>query len=590
VVRNGAEGGDASGAGAVAVSGAVGVVLLAAILLLWGIWSWPLSDPDAGMYADISARMAASGDWMMPRFNGLRYLEKPPLLYWLIASAYRLSGPTEWGAHLWPAVAGVAGVAVTVIIGRETFGASVGCLAGLVLATTIGYFVYARVISTDLLFTGFFSLALFAFLRRYRGHGGGWSLLLYVSVGLAVMTKGVIGLFLPGLIMVVFLALAGELLALKGLGLWWGIPLTLAIALPWHLLVALLHEGFFSFYVVDNHVLRFLGQRAFVEDDVPLSLAAFLLATATLFGPWSIFLPAALRETVGRWRESTPERQALLFLLLWGGIVVLFFALSPLKLEHYGLPAFPALALLIGKYWGDCVQKGLRRPAWFFIPLGALLLPSLLLALRVIPLGDAVETMFSTDVYARMVQVQGGSYAFPLLDELMPLFQGGGAVLCLGAVTTLLFALCQSLRMAVGCFIVMAILLLGVIGQLQLLALEPRSVKPLAAHILQRLHADDLLVHEGPLENSAGLTFYTGRQVHVVDGQRGDLHFGSRFPEATGVFLGGEEFAALWRGRRRIFFVTDRPADQSILRLITPQTRHLIGHEGRRWLCTNRPE
>lgn len=131
------------------------------------------------------------------------------------------------------------------------------------------------------------------------------------------------------------------------------------------------------------------------------------------------------------------------------------------------------------------MQKGLTRPAWFFIPLGALLLPSLLLALRVIPLGDAVETMFSTEVYARMVQVQGESYAFPLLNELMPLFQGGGAVLCLGAVTTLLFALCQSLRMAVGCFIVMAILLLGVIGQLQLLALEPRSVKPLAAHILQ---------------------------------------------------------------------------------------------------------
>jgi 4-amino-4-deoxy-L-arabinose transferase-like glycosyltransferase len=131
------------------------------------------------------------------------------------------------------------------------------------------------------------------------------------------MTKGGIGWFLPGLIMLVFLALSGELLALKGLGWWWGIPLTLAIALPWHLLVALLHEGFFSFYVVDNHVLRFLGQRVVVEDDVPLSWAAFLLATAMLFGPWSIFLPAALRETVGRWRGSIPERQALLFLLLW---------------------------------------------------------------------------------------------------------------------------------------------------------------------------------------------------------------------------------------------------------------------------------
>src|SRR5262245_301933 len=356
------------------------------MLLLWGVWSLPLSDPDAGMYADISARMAASGDWITPRFNGLRYLEKPPLLYWLIASVYRLGRPSEWGAHLWPALAGVAGVTMTCMIGRETFGAGVGCLAGLVLATTFGYFVYARVVSTDLLFTGFFSLALFAFLRRYRGHGWGWTLLLYVSIGLSVMTKGAIGLFLPGLIVVVYLGLIGDLLALKRMGLWWGIPLTLAIALPWHLLVALLHENFFRFYVVDNHVLRFLGQRAFVEDDVPLSVAAFLLATATLFGPWSLFLPAALRDSVGRLRESTPQRQAFLFLLLWGGIIVLFFALSPLKLEHYGLPAFPALAILIAQYWRDCLQKGLKHSVWFIVPLSALILPSALLASQAIPL------------------------------------------------------------------------------------------------------------------------------------------------------------------------------------------------------------
>jgi 4-amino-4-deoxy-L-arabinose transferase-like glycosyltransferase len=237
----------------------IGVVLLAAVLLLWGVWSWPLSDPDAGMYADIGARMATSGDWITPRFNDLRYLEKPPLLYWLIASAYRLAGPSEWGAHLWPALAGVAGVATTVRIGRATFGTSVGLPAGLILTTTIGYAVYSRVVSTDLLFTGFLSLALFAFWQGYRGHRWGWNLLLYVSIGLAVMTKGVIGIFLPGLIVVVFLALSGEIFALKRLGLWWGIPLAMAIALPWHLVVALRHEDFLRFYVVDNHVLGFLG-------------------------------------------------------------------------------------------------------------------------------------------------------------------------------------------------------------------------------------------------------------------------------------------------------------------------------------------
>ena len=568
----------------------IGVVLLAAGLLLWGVWAWPLSDPDAGMYADIGARMAASGDWITPRFNDLRYLEKPPLLYWLIASAYRLAGPSEWGAHLWPALAAVAGVALTVGIGRATFGTSVGLPAGLILATTIGYVVYSRVVSTDLLFTSFMSLALFAFWQGYRGHGWGWSLLLYVSIGLAVMTKGVIGVALPGLIVLVFLAFSGEIFALKRLGLWWGIPLVLAIALPWHLRVAILHADFFRFYVIDNHVLRFLGQRTFVEDDVPLSLTAFLLATVTLFGPWSVFLPAALRNIVDRLRASTPERQTCLFLLIWSGIILLFFALSPLKLEHYGLPAFPALAICIAHYWRDCVRTGLKRSVWFFIPLSGLILPSLLLATRAIPLDSAVETMFSTDVYSRMGEAQGGSYAIQLLDELIPLFQSGGVVLCLGAVSTLVFAIRQSLRIALGCFAVMAILLQGVIGQVYQLTAEFRSAAPLATRILERLHGDDLIIHEGPLENSAGLTFYTGRRVHVVDGQRGDLHFGSRFPEATGLFLGGEDLARLWQDRQRIFFVTERPTDESVLRLVTPQTRHLIGHEGRRWLFTNRPE
>jgi hypothetical protein len=404
------------------------------------------------------------------------------------------------------------------------------------------------------------------------------------------MTKGVIGVFLPGLIMLVFLACTGDLSALKRLGLWWGIPLALAIALPWHLIVALRHEEFFSFYVIDNHVLRFLGRRAFVEDDVPLSFLAFLGVTATLFGPWSVFLPAMLRQAVGRLRESTPESQSLLFLLLWGGLIVLFFALSPLKLEHYGLPAFPALALLVGKYWRDYVQKGATPSVWFLVPLIALIPPSLLLATRAIPLGNVVEAMFSTDVYSRMVQAQGESYALPLIDELIPWFQAGGGVLCLGAVATLLFALHRSPRLALGCFTLMAVLLLGVIGKMQLLASEFRSVKPLAARILERLDPDALLIHEGPLENSAGLTFYTGRQVHVVDGRRGDLHFGARFPEAAGLFLGAEELARRWQEARRVFLVTDRPVDQSVLHLITPQARHLIRHEGRRWLFTNRPE
>jgi 4-amino-4-deoxy-L-arabinose transferase-like glycosyltransferase len=568
-------------------SAIVGVFALASVLCLWGVWSFPFSDPDAGMYADIGQHMAMSGDWITPRFNGLRYVEKPPLLYWLIALTYRLTGPSEWGAHLWPALSGIAGVAVTSLIGREAFGPNAGLLAGLILATNVGYFVFARVISTDLLFACFLSLTLFAFLQSYRGRGPRWKLVLYLSLGLAVMTKGIIGILLPGLVVTAFLALVRDLPAFRRVGVWWGMPLVLGLALPWHVAVAARQEGFFRFYVLDNQILRFLGQRAFVEDDVPLSLPAFLLATCTLFSPWSLFLPAALRASVDHLRAATAHGKAILFVLLWAGLIVGFFALSPLKLEHYGIPAFPALALLVGQFWAGFLQQEARPSLWLCLPLVVLSIPALLLGTGVLSLDHAIELAFSTDVYSRMVHEQGESFSWPLLRQLIPLFRGSGIVLFLGGVATLLFVRRRAPRTAFGCFAIMTILLLGLVGKTLAVVSEYRSVKPLAALILQRLGPDDLVLHEGPLENSAGLTFYTGRQIHVVNGRRGDLEFGSHFPEAEGLFWEEAEVLRLWPGARRIFLVTDRPPEHSVLRLMPPQVRHLFGHEGRRWLYTN---
>ena len=151
-----------------------------------------------------------------------------------------------------------------------------------------------------------------------------------------------------------------------------------------------------------------------------------------------------------------------------------------------------------------------------------------------------VEAMFSTDVYSRMVQPQGDSYAMLLLGKLILLFQSGWLILLLGAMSTLIFGVRRNLRLAFGCFLLMAIVLLVIVGKMLSLAGEYRSVKSLAAMLLERLGPADLVIHEGPLENSAGLTFYTGRQIHVVDGRRGGLHFGSCFPDTAGLFLDGE--------------------------------------------------
>jgi hypothetical protein len=186
-----------------------------------------------------------------------------------------------------------------------------------------------------------------------------------------------------------------------------------------------------------------------------------------------------------------------------------------------------------------------------------------------------------------MVHAQGESFTVPLLDRLLPVFQASGVVLGAGSLATLLLSLRRRSRQAFVSFGLMTVLLLGLVGKTLVLVGDFRSVKPLVALMLPHLSPEALVIHEGPLENSAGLTYYTGRQIYVVDGRRGDLDFGSRFPEANGLFLDGEEVRQLWHSPRRIFLVTDRALEQSVLRLTVPEAHHLIGQEGRRWVYTN---
>jgi hypothetical protein len=222
--------------------------------------------------------------------------------------------------------------------------------------------------------------------------------------------------------------------------------------------------------------------------------------------------------------------------------------------------------------------------------LAALGIAALFMATEVISLAPLVELSFATDVYSRMVQVQGESFTTPLLNQLLPIFQASGVVLCIGSLATFLLYLRQAPRRAFACFTLMTVLLLGLVGATLTRVGTFRSVKSLVSLILPHLSPEALVIHEGPLENSAGLTYYTGRQIYVVDGRRGDLDFGSRFPEAHGLFLDGEAVSQLWQSSQHIFLVTDRAPESSVLRLTVPEERHLVGQEGRRWVYTNRGE
>ncbi len=236
-----------------------------------------LYDPNEGMYAEIPREMVLLRDWLTPHFNFIRYFEKPPLLYWLTAMCYELLGFSEFSSRLVSVLAAIGGVGVIYGIGRDLWGRRVGLVSGLILATSFGCFIFSRIIVTDMLLTALLAATFWAALRGLLDERPrpGIMLLAYVAMGLAVLTKGLIGLVFPLLTVAGFPLVTRDWQLLRRLELLRGSAVVLAITAPWHILVGLKNSGFFWFYFVHEHFLRFVGQREL--DYAPMPLYAFLI-------------------------------------------------------------------------------------------------------------------------------------------------------------------------------------------------------------------------------------------------------------------------------------------------------------------------
>lgn len=336
------------------------LLLLFALLWFGNLGLRPLAGPDEGRYAEIAREMAASGDWVTPRLNGIKYFEKPPLQYWATALAFRLFGASEWTARLWTALTGFAGVLLAWYAGRRLFGAQSGLLAALVLASSAYYVLGGHLASLDMGVSFFLQLTWTAFLlaqseTRERARRN-WMVIAWGAAALAVLSKGLIGLVLPGLTLAAYVLLTRDLRLLWRLELVPGLGLFLLIAAPWFVAVSWTNPEFPRFFFVHEHFERFLtpGHRR----EAPWYIYAPLLLAGLL--PWlgSLF-PALGRAWAAECGRSGFRPR--LFLLLWVAVVLLFFSVSQSKLPGYILPVFPALALLIGDALARSPESGLRR-------------------------------------------------------------------------------------------------------------------------------------------------------------------------------------------------------------------------------------
>jgi 4-amino-4-deoxy-L-arabinose transferase-like glycosyltransferase len=567
---------------ALARSASGGALLVAAAgvaLLGWGLGLGFL-DPDEGLYADVAARMLARRDPVLPRFNDLPYLEKPPLYFWLAALGLAAGLPAEWALRGVSALSALATAVVCQALGRRLWGAEAGTLAGLMWLTMVGTALYVRKASADLLFVACLSLALWGFVRDADRPPGRWRWAwLYVGAALGLLSKGLLGLVLPALIVGPSAWLAGAP-RLRDLKLGRGLLLVALLAGPWHLAAALRAPDLFWFYVVDNQLLRFLGRRGVVEDDVPVSTAAFLALTFLWSYPWSVFAlarPAAPPAPGSRW-QALPA--------VWALTVVGFFALARLKLEYYGLPAAPAVALLAGAAWASG-----RGPGRWLVAGGAGSALAAALALRAgrhLGPAAALDVLAELNVYYRILRAQGRPFPFDSAAPFGRVLEVLGIVLLAGWLAAVVSWARGRRRAAFAALALVGVGLLAVVLRVLTLVEPHHSSRALAAVLRARAGPEAVVVHEGSLEYSAALPFYLGRPVVVLDGTRGDLEMASRRPEARGWFIDRAELLERWRGPAPVFLVTREPLERSAVAALPPERVSLVGRFGGRAVYTNR--
>jgi 4-amino-4-deoxy-L-arabinose transferase-like glycosyltransferase len=343
------------------------IVLLFTFIALDSLGHRKLANPDEGRYSEISREMAASGDWVTPRLNGLKYFEKPPMQYWATALAFTVFGESDSSARLWTAVCCLLSVLLVAYTGWRLFSPEAGALAALALVGSPYFMALSEIVTLDMGLTFFTTLSVCAFLLSRREHDQAgthparfWMLLAWAGIAGATLSKGLIGIVFPGVALFLYCAIQRDFRLLLRLEWGWGLLLFFSLAAPWFILVSQRNPEFAQFFFIHEHFTRFLTTEHRRSEPWWFFIPILFLGVL----PWAFMLLSAARRA---WQSEAQNSgfRALRFALIWTGFIVIFFSLSGSKLPAYLLPVFPPLALVIGCYLLETPE---RRLAWYVAP------------------------------------------------------------------------------------------------------------------------------------------------------------------------------------------------------------------------------
>src|ERR1019366_4379631 len=344
-------------------------ILLCLLVLSAGLYigtagSPALDDEDVdAAHALVSQEMLQRNDFVVMYMDGVRYLIRPPMHFWLVAASYKLLGESEFATRLPLALAMVGLVLLTFEFGRRFFGQRAGLYGALAVATSAGMFIFTRNMIPEAIYALAFEGIFYLFLRSWTGsldsRVGYWGAA--ALCGIAVLTRALIGLLFPAAAIVAFITMTRGWRRWRELRLVSSSAIFLALAAPWHILAAMRTPGFFWAFFINEHINRALGTRL-PHDYGAVPLWAWWSAHLVWLFPWSFFFPLALREVplpVRSWGTDTDAAtQARLMLFAWAGVILLFFTLeSGSRLEYYSFGAWPAMCLLLGLCISDAEEN-----------------------------------------------------------------------------------------------------------------------------------------------------------------------------------------------------------------------------------------
>ncbi len=584
------------------------MALFAAAVYLGCILSPPslMDDVDA-VQAQIARNMFASGDWVTARLDGVAYLEKPPLFYWMIAGSYRLFGVHDWAARLPVALSAIGLALLTAAFGRWAFGNRAGFLAGLCISTCVGLWLFTRILLPDALQTLTIALALWAFLRaldEQERHPRTWAAILAAGLGAGLLLKSLIGVVFPLGAAFVYLLLTRQLFAArtwKRLRPFTGLAIVLLVAAPWHILAALRnppvwdftmrsapgeYHGFLWFFFINEQLLRFLNLRYPRDYDTVPPVLFWLLNLAWLF-PWSVYLPAAFRLS---YRPLDRAGKTRLLALCWIGFVMVFFTFSTTQ-EYYSMPIYPAMALLLGSAMAASsgvteariLRAGTRLLTVVFAVAAAASV-AILVAVRHLPTpGDISQALTSNpDAYklslGHMQDLTLKSFAYLRL----PLALAAVAFLVAAAGTIKARSKNVYLPLAV------AMVVFFQAARLAMVRFDPYLSSRPMVKVLEQSPPGALIIDHHYYWFSS-VFFYTDRSALLLNGRFNNMVYGSYAPGAPNVFLDDSQFVELWtRPERYYIFSTERTVDQ-LVALVGKDRLTAVDASGGKFLFTNHP-